>query len=230
VGRSDHLVLGVERWFGDAVQFWAEGYRKTYHNLVIPNRAQDIRVQGDEFIPAHGWSWGLDLLLRKHIGRLRGWIAYSLTRARREAGDVEYPPAHDRRHTINVVAFVPGPLGADLGVRWGYGSPLPYTALVGQWEHRSYNATDHEFDDSFEEPFSTTINAVRYPPYSRLDVSLRWDVERWGVRWQPYLQVANAYNRRNVFLYFFDYGVSPPTRTGVSQLPFLPTFGVEVTF
>jgi hypothetical protein len=44
------------------------------------------------------------------------------------------------------------------------------------------------------------------------------------------LQVANLYNRRNVFLYFFDYGNVPPTRTGLSQLPFLPTFGLEVRF
>ena len=32
--------------------------------------------------------------------------------------------------------------------RWGYGSPLPYTGFVGQWDHRRYNPTDHVFDEA----------------------------------------------------------------------------------
>ena len=47
------------------------------------------------------------------------------------------------------------------------------------------------------------------------------------MQWNPYLQIANAYNRRNVFLYFFDYGATPARREGVSQVPFFPTFGIE---
>jgi hypothetical protein len=45
--------------------------------------------------------------------------------------------------------------------------------------------------------------------------------------WRPYLQLINAYNRRNVWVYTFNYDRSPPTRTGLSQLPMLPTIGVE---
>lgn len=230
IGRADHVVLGVERWLGDDVQLTIEGYRKNFAGLVTPNRGQDLRVFGDEFLPADGWAWGGDVLLRKHAGPLRGWVAYGFTRAERRAQGQTYPPGHDRRHTVNVVAFLRGPLGADLGVRWGYGSPLPYTGFVGEWDHRQYNAERHVWEDEAREPIGATINAERFPPYNRLDVSLRWDFTKWGIRWEPYLQVANVYNRRNVFLYFFDYGDAPPTRTGVSQLPLLPTFGVEFSW
>lgn len=230
VAHSDQVVLGVERWFGEAVQVSVEGWGKTFTNLVTPNRADDPGIEGDEFVPTDGTAWGVDVLLRKHIGWFTGWIAYGFAKAVRTADGVEFPPAHDRRHTLNAVAFFPGPLGAEMSVRWGYGSPLPYTGLVGQWDHRRYDATNQRFDDYEDESFSSTINGQRYPPYSRLDVSLRWDMERWGMRWQPYLQVANVYNRLNVFLYYTDYGASPPTRTGVSQLPLLPTFGIEVAF
>jgi hypothetical protein len=61
-------------------------------------------------------------------------------------------------------------------------------------------------------------------------VSFRWQFEKWGGQWEPYLQLANVYNRKNPFLYVFDYGDTPPTRTGVSQIPLLPTFGVEFWF
>ncbi len=230
VAHSDHLVLGVEGWVNPTLQFTVEGYRKTFANLVTPNRAQDLRLQGDEFIPATGDAWGFDVLLRRHLGTVKGWIAYSFTRATREAEGVTYPPAHDRRHTLNVVLQAPGPLGSEMSLRWGVGSPLPYTGFLGQWDHRFYDATDHQFADRLEEPISGPINGERYPPYSRLDAGFRWSFKKWGARWEPYLQAVNLYNRRNVFFYFFDYGAAPPTRTGVSQLPILPTFGLEVRF
>ncbi len=74
---------------------------------------------------------------------------------------------------------------------------------------------------------SSVINGERFPHYSRLDIGFRWEVEKWGATWRPYLQLVNAYNRANVWVYSFDYDRAPPTRTGFSQLPILPTIGVE---
>lgn len=232
VGRSDHLVAGLERWVGQEWEFTLEGYRKTFRNLITGNRAEDPRVDGDEFVPLEGEAYGFDLLARRHLGTIRGWVAWSYTRAERRllADGIAFPPAHDRRHTINVVIQAPGPMGSELGVRWGFGSALPYTPFIGEWDHRVYSATAHSFEDWNTEPIAGAINSARYPPYSRLDVGFRWSFEKWGGLWQPYLNVVNLYNRRNVFLYFFDYLDAPPTRTGVSQLPLLPTFGLEFVF
>jgi hypothetical protein len=230
VGRADHLVLGVEGWKGSEFQLTVEAYGKWYYNLQTQNQANDFRVRGDEFITTTGNAWGLDVLLRRHAGRVRGWIAYSYSRAERNAEGVKYPPGHDRRHTLNFVLQAPGPLGSEMGVRWGYGSPLPYTPFLGQWERLRYNPTDHAFEAPEEQPIAGPINSARFPHYSRLDLGFRWSFRKWGASWEPFLQVANLYNRRNVFLYFFDYGNVPPTRTGLSQLPFLPTFGLEVRF
>ena len=44
-------------------------------------------------------------------------------------------------------------------------------------------------------------------------------------------QLARAhvrmYNPQNIFLYRFDYQDRPVTRTGISQFPIFPSFGVE---
>ena len=45
-----------------------------------------------------------------------------------------------------------------------------------------------------------------------------------------YLQVLDVYDRRNVLFYFYQMDQDPPTRTGLSMLPVLPTLGVEVSF
>jgi hypothetical protein len=34
-------------------------------------------------------------------------------------------------------------------------------------------------------------------------------------------------NRANVWVYAFDYNRAPPRRTGLTQLPFFPSVGVE---
>jgi hypothetical protein len=227
IAKSDQAVLGYERWLGRDWQMVIEGYYREFRDLVIPDRGFALRDPGDEFLRMEGESWGADLLIRKHAGTVRGWLGYGFNRSIRRAGGVEFPPSHDRRHMINLVLDAPGPLGADMGLRVAYGSPLPFTAKIGEWDHRRYSADLHAFGFGSEEPIASGINAQRFPYYSRIDLGLRWQFLKWGVEWQPYFQVANLINRKNVFMYFDNFDPRPPERRGVSQLPIFPSFGIE---
>jgi len=231
VARSDHLVLGFESWFGEAVSLKLEGYRKTFDDIVDINIREDPRVTGDEIVPVNGIAWGGDVLLQKHSGPVTGWISYGLAKATRNAHDQEFPAVHDRRHTLNVVVQTRGPFGSDLSVRWGYGSPLPFTPFVGEWHHRFYYASNNLLDDYELEPIaSPVLNSARYPYYSRFDVSFHWEWHKWGGILRPYLQLVNATNHKNVFVYTFDYTTMPATRSSLSQLPLLPSIGMEFEF
>ena len=226
VARSDQAVLGFEKWFGDNISLTVEGYSKSFDGLLVPDPADDPKVHGDEFTLTKGYSRGADVLLRKYGGRVSGWVAYGLAKTLRRASFGAFAPSHDRTHTLDVVVQMDGPLGSRMSVHWGYGSPLPYTGIVGTWPHREYVVSTNSFEDFNQESLSTTINGERYPNYHRLDASFRWDFRKWGVRWRPFVQVLNMYDRRNVFLYTFNFEGSPPTRAGLSQLPVTPTFGV----
>jgi hypothetical protein len=231
VARSDHLVLGFEKWFGQDLSLSIEAYRKTFDGIMDYNVEEDPRTQGDETIPMEGDAWGIDLLLRKHLGRVTGWVAYGYGRVMRRSGGREFPAVHDRRHMFNLILQSPGPLGSDMSVRFGYGSPLPFTPFVGEWHHRFYYATDHTLDDYDLEPIaSATLNSARYPYYSRIDVSFWWELRKWGGLLRPYVQLVNVLNRKNVFIYTYDYTTAPATRSAVSQLPLLPSVGVEFVF
>jgi hypothetical protein len=229
VARSDQAVLGIEQWMGGVNQLSIESYYKTFRNLVSPRAGFVLLDESAQFNPVQGYAYGLDVLLRRHAGKVSGWIAYSLVKAVRQSQGVEYPPSHDRRHTVNVVLQTPGPLHSEMGLRWGFGSPLPYTSIVGQWNHRDYRVAENSFAGTNVEPIGGPQNGARYPSYSRMDVGLHWDAHRWGVLWEPYFEVANLYNRRNVFTYFID-----PDRlnqmTAVYQLPFVASFGVEFSW
>ncbi|MDJ0766968.1 MAG: TonB-dependent receptor, partial [Myxococcota bacterium] len=230
VARSDHYVLGFEKWLSRTLSLTVEGFEKTYDNLLIQDDRDDPKVRGDEFVRADGYARGVDVLVRKYEGSFTGWIAYGFAKAERNTEEQTFPPAHDRRHTLDIVVQTKGPFGSNMGIRWGFGSALPYTGITGQWLHREYNAELHAFDWYEDEVISNTINGERFPHYSRLDIGFRWEIEKWGGIWRPYFQLVNAYNRTNVWVYSFNYDRAPPTRTGFSQLPILPTIGVEFEF
>ena len=230
VAHSDHVVAGFERWLGagHTTALTVEGYYKTFDNLIRPLPGLALRDTSDVFQAVDGNAWGLEVLLRRYVGRVRGWLAYSFVRALRWSGGETYPPAHDRTHSLNVVVQAPGPMGADVGLRFGIGSPLPYTALVGAWNHEEYSPTAGAFSGGNSEPLPGPLNGARYPTYARLDAGFRWHAHRWGIDWQPYLDVVNLTNRRNVFAYFFNNDNTPPTRTAFYQLPFFAALGLEL--
>ena len=231
VGRSEHLVLGFEQWLAPDLSLSVEAYRKTFDDILNNNVADDLSVHGDEFVTMTGDAYGLDVLLRKYAGDWNGWVSYSFVKATRQDPTQEFAPAHDRRHFLNFVVNGSGPLGSSMSVRWGYGSPLPYSQIVGQWEHRTYRVAANGFHDSETEPIADQqINGRRYPHYSRLDVSFRWNKGLWRGQARPFLQFVNLYNRSNVFLYNFDFTETPGVRRTVPQLPFLPSFGLEFEF
>ena len=233
VAHSDHVVAGIEHWLGagQGTAVSLETYYKTFRGLIRPQPGLALRGAGDVFQPVEGNAWGVDVLLRRYVGRTRGWIAYTFVQAERRAGAESYPPAHDRRHSLNVVVQSPGPLGSAFGLRFGFGSPLPYTALVGSWSHGEYSPTSGTFTPGGNtEPLPGPLNGARYPAYSRLDAGFRWHLRKWGLDWQPYLDAVNLLNRRNLFTYFFDSEATPPTRTAFYQLPIFLAAGLEVAW
>jgi hypothetical protein len=233
VSLAQHAVLGAERWFGNARFVRVEGYRKWYHRVTEPDSADDLSVRGDEFVNIGGDSYGVDVLVRQLESRkLSGWLAYSYAVASRESGGRRFWPAQDRRHNVNlVVSYRPGRKYV-LGGRFGFGTGTPYTTIESQIVRRTYDGATNTWDTGVTnrrlEPVGGARNGVRYPSFQRLDLSLTRRIERGRVTIAPYLQLVNAYNARNVFIYTFDYTANPPARKAISQFPILPSVGVTV--
>jgi hypothetical protein len=245
---SDQLQIGIERYWGDVWSVSFEAYHRDFRGVTEFNIADDPNDPADDLLSGTGRSHGIDVLLRRTTGRLNGWVALSYLRATRTLPnpladgwddlppEVTFAPIFDRRFDLDVVGQYELPRAIDLGVRWTFGSPLPYTRPVGQYVGWRYNTLRGRFEplSSGEGPPLYVIlgerNEERYPPYHRLDVTVRRTFERgWG-SWTPYLQVLNVYNRRNVLFYFYNYDRLPPTRSGLSMFPVLPALGVEVAF
>ncbi len=234
VARAWQSSVGGEQWFGRSRFVRLEGWVKRYSNLPSSNLFNDPEVQGDEFIVTSGQSHGVDLLVRQlESERVSGWIAYSYARSWRNGATARFAPVQDRRHNLNVVtSYRPGGKWS-YGARLGLGTGTPFTDVVGQLVRRRYDPLTNSFStdnlDVSREPIGGVRNGARFPLFQRVDLSATRT--RPGRRtWAPYVSIVNAYNARNVFTYFFDYGDNPPTRTAISQFPFIPTLGVTVSW
>jgi hypothetical protein len=253
---SDQLQLGVEG-YRDLDWFWSvEGYVRSFDGVVTFNPSDDPNDDLDDILEGDGLSYGLDVLLRKDTGGVRGWIAASLLWAERTFPDplspvrplpeVTYPPIFDKRLDVDLVLTYPLPWGWEGGLRWNVGSGTPYTRATGSYAYYSPRfveggrfdwSGDEDVDGDGSGPdvdeYGVALedrNRSRYPLYHRLDWSARKTFQKsWGTL-VPYVNVLNVYNRQNPLFYFFEYERNPPVRTGVSMFPILPTIGLEVTF
>jgi hypothetical protein len=250
---SDQIQLGLERYWGESWSASAETYLRRFRGLVAINSADDLNDPDDDYLAGTGRSYGLDLQLRKNAGRWSGWTTVSLLKAERTFPDllsggwidepptITYAPSFDRRVDIDLVLQFDLPKSTEFGLRFNFGTGLPYTRPVAQhiwWEYDpvtgQYRIPSPAGGDEPDSPPLLVVlgprNGARYPAYHRLDLSLRRTFERrWG-RATPYLQVLNVYNQKNPLFYFYDYSRSPATMSGLSMFPVLPTIGVEVTF
>ena len=239
---SDRFQGGVEGFFGGDDEWFAsgEGYYRSDEGLAARNWADDPFTTSDDYVSGTGRSYGADLVLRRHKGATTGWVSVSLLKAIRrfpETGGgldpapmIEYAPAFDRRLEVDLVVQRQLPWGLQGGLRWNLGTGLPYTRPVPYQVH-SPQITDLRLGSGREDVvWLGPKNGERYPARHRLDISLRKVIrKKWGVV-TPYLNVINVYNRKNVLIYDYFYSGGRPGRGGTSTIPFLPTFGVEVSF
>ncbi len=240
---SEQLQAGVEGFVGgnDAWFVSLEGYYRRFEGLVAQDWADDPADPADDLMSGEGRSYGADLMVRRDIGRTTGWLSVSLLKADRTFRETEsgldpapmikYPPVFDRRLDVDLVLRRNLLGDVEAGVRWNFGTGLPYTRPLGLFDVYRSQIVDLLVDPTYAKGVVFgPRNGERYPVRHRLDITFRrsWQKE-WG-RVTPYLNVINVYNRKNVLFYSFNYRPETPVRDGVSMLPFLPTIGVEVSF
>ncbi len=241
---SDQVQLGVEGYPAEDWFTSLDVYARNFQGVTTPNFADDTNDPLDDLLAGEGFAYGADLFIRKSGEGTSGWLSLSLLQTDRTfpdfvsgldpAPDVSYPPIFDRRIDVDLVLRRPLRWGVEGGLRWNFGSGLPFTRPQGAYTTYTRGLADPRlFWD--QRTFSESValgprNGERYPAYHRLDISFRRpSTKTWGTI-TPYLDILNVYNRKNVLFYFFEFDNDPPTRSGVSMLPLLPTIGVEISF
>ena len=195
-----------------------EGYYKESENVITyregasflmfddPTNANNIKWE-DNITSGFGWSYGVEFLAHKKMGRFSGWVGYTLSWTQLQFDEINmgkpYWAKYDRRHDISVVGVYELSPGVTLSGTWVYGTGNAITLPLA-----TYPVTQHVPNSLSNFIWTETIqdygkkNDFRMAPYHRLDLSIQLHkkFEKYERTWE--FGVYNAYNRQNPFMYF----------------------------
>lgn len=234
-GRSWQGVVGVEWEPSSKYQLTVEGYYTDLANLVVLDTrvAADSEAETSEEVfvsDGKGYATGMEVFLQRRMGRVTGWVGYTLGWTRRSFDEInggqEFPPKYDRRHDVSFVASYR--LGRwTFGANYVYGTGQAFTPASARYTLRSPGIPDRQVEDLV---LPADKNSARLLPYHRMDVSVKRKFGFWGIDSEFYVQVFNVYNRRNEW--FVQYDVDDPETDPdvVKMLPIVPTIGINFGF
>ncbi len=167
---------------------------------------------------------GLEVLLQKREGRLRGWLSYALSRAVYrfpDAGDgAPFPGDQHRPHAVNATLLFDLKPHCTLSAAWRYLSGKPVTVPAGKYR----------FNDQVLDFFSGRNNFTT-SNHHRLDIGLRWwKIGKRGARKTWSLSIFNVYGRRNPSFVYFEPREQGNQAYEISLLGWLPSFSWEIQF
>jgi len=245
---AQHYILGYQQEIADDYELEIEGFYKTYHNIYEFNQNVGAEIEATSYTESgdpiyattkgvynrgDGHSTGFEMMLRKDVGRLTGWIGYTYSRTYFTLDGINqgraFAPRHDRTSTINLVGnyhFKKFKGEWLLGMNCIYTSGQPFTEPGSGYLIASSPAAPERH--IFYAP--TRINNIRFPAYARLDVSLTYTKKfrYWSIA--PYLQIYNIGQRKNVWFVSYNYENGIPEIEERYMLPLLPTLGVTMKF
>ena len=165
-------------------------------NLVANNEIETVILNGK------ARAYGLEILVKKNQGKLKGWLAYTLSKSEQlTAGRTLNEPGinngewyntpYDKTHDFSINASY------ELNKKWKFntnfvfqtGQPTNYP--VGQYEVQNLNVPIYN---------DNSRNSDRLPAYHRLDISATLNPEKNNLRkWQAewIFGIYNVYGRQN---------------------------------
>ena len=211
----------------------AEVYYKRMYNQIeyrqnyIPQISQELEK---DFVYGNGESYGAEWLIRKNIGKLCGWLGYTLSWTNRRFPDLNngniFPAKYDRRHDISLV------LNYKMDDRWSFSGVFVYASGNAYTMPQSYYIVSGVPLINYGD-----INNYRMPAYHRADISATLNGKahlRYKSSWT--FSVYNLYNRHNpYFIYFrstgnFYNGDLQIQARKVSLFPTLPSVSWNFSF
>ncbi|MFT6337090.1 MAG: hypothetical protein ACJATI_003852 [Halioglobus sp.] len=214
--RGIQYAIGAfKNWKNDMYETSIELYYKDLKNQIdyADNYVNDLATEvEDEFVFGEGRAYGAEFFLKKSIGRLNGWIGYTLSRTERSFPDIEegrwYPAVYDRTHDLSVVASYDLSNKWDVGATFIYGSGRYFTPING------FYLIEQQLNT-----FYGPRNSARLDDYHRFDLSFTYTPKPKSEKafkgsWT--FSVYNGYNRKNPF--FINYTTDTDFESGTSTI------------
>jgi hypothetical protein len=211
--HGQHYSAGIEQTW-DVVAASVEGFYKRLDHLVVTSTSPEVPLQSR----GRGRIWGAELSLKSRLGsRGFGFVSYTYSKSRRNDYGLYWRPFDfDQAHILTASGSYRLGYGFELGGTFRYVSGNPLTPVTG-------SVYDGNYD--MYRPVYGQVNSAHNPAFHQLDLRIEKVWKRgWGSL-ALYLDVQNAYNRRNPEgrQYNFNYSQSKT----LPGLPIIPSLGLR---
>ena len=225
----DQFALGYFKTFKEnKYTLEVESFYKTIKNridyidgadLIANNNIEQVILNGE------ARAYGLELLLKKNEGKLKGWLSYTLSKSEQQTkgrNNFEtginngnwYNAAFDKTHDVSITTSY------ELNKKWSFSSNF----IFQSGQPTTYPLSQYEYNGITIPNFGNR-NANNLPSYNRLDISATYSPKKNANRKlqaQWVFGLYNVYNRKNAASINFR----QDNVTGTNEAVRLSIFGI----
>lgn len=200
----DQIALGFYKknnWYSFEIEAFL---KKTRNRIDYIDGANLIANKAIEQVILNGRSraYGLEILIRKNKGKLKGWLAYTLSKSEQQTPGrsiVEpginngnwYNTPFDKTHDISITSNYKLSEKWELNANFIYQTGQPTTYPNGYYSYNGISIPTYE-----------ARNSSRLPSYHRLDLSSKFTPPKSKksskIQSEWVFSIYNLYNRRNI--------------------------------
>ncbi len=209
---GDQISLGYYKNFRhNTIEASFEVYYKKAQNLVEWKGGAKLVLNEQletDMISGKGKAYGVEILFRKKVGKLNGWVSYTYSRSLIQAkgkypeeqinGGIFYPTNYDKPHDFTMISNYRFTRRFSFSFNLTYSTGRPIT----------YPVAKYYFENGYRIHYSDR-NQFRIPDYFRMDASLNLEGNH-KIRKLAHsswtLAVYNLTGRKNVYSIYFVTG------------------------
>lgn len=220
--KADQVALGLFRNFkNNMFETSLEVYYKKMQNSIDFRDHANLmmnKYQEGEMRIGEAYSYGAELMVKKQMGSLTGWLGYTWSKTRMKIDDVnqgkEYPTTYDKPHDVSVILSYDITDRINVSTTWVYSTGAPRTMPTGRGEY-----------GNMVFPVFSNRNGERLPDYHRMDLSCTIDgrekrrdgtPRKFNSSWN--FSIYNLYNRHNAYSINFRQHPEKPHVTQAEKL------------
>lgn len=268
--RSQQVALGIAYdWQKPRLSFSLEGYYKKLDHIIGYKEGASFlmgALEGElstdnstwesKTTSGQGWAYGMEFLVRRNVGKVTGWVGYTLSWIQHQFDELNYGKKfyarYDRRHDISVVLMYSPTKRINLSLSWVYATgnavTLTESIYLSETMQEYYNEVmqrgnqyPYSYSTGFIENYGEKNN-IRMRAFHHLDVSAQFIKPHKKGRFESIFEVSvyNIYNHRNPFFYYIRNETVMDEITGeteqvyklkqLSIFPIIPSFTYHFKF
>ncbi len=246
--RSQQVALGLAKDFiEENFNISLEGYYKKMDNVIaykegasflsIDDIGSDEKITWEDNVTSgQGWSYGVELLIKKSEGKFSGWVGYTLSWTQLQFDELnfgkKYYARYDRRHDISVVGIYKPKDDLTFSFTWVYGTGNAITLPRAEYLAQGHSPGGSAFIQTMYVNDYDGKNNFRMEPFHRMDIGMQFHSKLKRSERIFELSVYNVYNRQNPYFYYVGYSNNGSQRVlkRVSLFPIMPSISWTYKF